>query len=315
MGHYIQVLATKHFVPIFSQSQEKKEARIKPLTLSNLVTMLKLCCIVILIAAAAAATCQIKGNKVYKHVNTAMTWSAARKHCKSALLFGLGGDLIVDVGSDANAFVDVQINDVWLGGHDETTEGTWVWVNGKSIKSSPQGTGRWAAYDPDDRGGQDCMVGNWKTRGQWDDQACSRKHPFICEYDLSGARVDGRFLKKYSTAMTFVAAKAKCATEKGLLVVANTKAINTYLAGQEKSKGKEIWIGADEMAAEGQWKWSDGSLVWHSTYINWAPGQPDNGKRIEHCASMKGGKWEDKYCEENHPFYCQFPALTEALVC
>ena len=73
--------------------------------------MLKLCCIVILIgvAAAAAATCQIKGNKVYKHVNTAMTWSAARKHCKSALLFGLGGDLIVDVGSDANAFVDAQV--------------------------------------------------------------------------------------------------------------------------------------------------------------------------------------------------------------
>merc|ERR1711931_184277 len=104
--------------------------------------MLKLCCIVILIGVAAAKTCQVNGNKVYKLVNGAKTWSAARTHCQNHTLFGVGGDLIVDNDSHTNAFVDGQGMAVWLGGHDEAKEDTWVWVNGDSIKSSPKGTPR-----------------------------------------------------------------------------------------------------------------------------------------------------------------------------
>lgn len=254
---------------------------------------------------ACAPSCKITGGKVFKFEATGKKWTNARTHCKTNKIIGVAGDLVIDDNASgaANNFIKQQENNIWLGGHDENAEGTWVWVNGKSIATSGNNKdSRWSSGEPNDLNGQDCLVGNYNSKNVWDDQGCSKVHKFICEYDVLVENVSDRYLKYYSNAMTFDGAKTQCETDGGLLVIADTEAINSFLG----KKNEEIWIGAFEDAMEGQWKWTNGESVWKSSFVNWAPGQPSNSERIEHCAVLKQGQWDDKYCKENHAFYCQF---------
>ncbi|ETN79331.1 hypothetical protein NECAME_18145, partial [Necator americanus] len=43
------------------------------------------------------------------------------------------------------------------------------------------------------------------------------------------------------------------------------------------------WIGLTQAnyPASKDWTWTDGTAV---TYLNWAPGEPNDSKGVEHCA-------------------------------
>ena len=63
------------------------------------------------------------------------------------------------------------------------------------------------------------------------------------------------------------------------------------------------FIGASDLAKDGEWTWSDGS-AWD--YTNWARGEP-NGQRRENCGRLEipngghnyNGAWNDKPCNIN----------------
>jgi len=250
--------------------------------------------------AACAPSCSFTGGKVFKFEATKRSWPDARTHCKTNKVIGVAGDLVVDDNEAAGDFIIQQENDIWLGGHDEDTENNWVWVNGRgSIDLKDQ---HWASGEPNNVWEQDCLVGNYLAKDQWDDQGCELPKKSICEYDVSVKNVSDRYLKYYTEAKTFANAKTQCETDGGLLVVADTKKINTFLA----KKSEELWIGAFEEKMEGQWRWTNGKSVWESSFVNWAPGEPNNSERIEHCAVLSNGQWNDRYCKEKHAFYCQF---------
>ena len=70
-----------------------------------------------------------------------------------------------------------------------------------------------------------------------------------------------------------------------------------------------LWIGLNDLALRGNYKWSDGSSV---AYTNWYNGQPDDGSRRGSCvkASLNQGyrdfvSWTDDDCGTKNTFVCK----------
>lgn len=72
----------------------------------------------------------------------------------------------------------------------------------------------------------------------------------------------------------------------------------------------QVWLGANDMTAEGVWKDHTGLSI---LYKNWdashfRPPQPDGG-RSQNCAVLSGassGKWFDENCGDEKASVCQF---------
>jgi hypothetical protein len=75
-----------------------------------------------------------------------------------------------------------------------------------------------------------------------------------------------------------------------------------------------IWLGGDDIAAEGTWNWRDGELFWTGTssgsapsgvYTNWYPGYPGAGSQTD-CLEMRDdGTWDDKQCSQGKRYACE----------
>jgi len=277
--------------------------------------VLKLYLLAMSIALALGGSCMFIGPKLVKVYGSGKTWNAARQFCQATQVCGVTGDLAADKYQKTHKFLTSTLRNInpegkalWIGGHE--TGGSWKWVTGGSISKSHKW---WSAGQPDNaHGGQYCLAVNYYAN-KWDDQDCGKDiNAFACEFQGFSFIADGKYryipanngiyLKYHSTKKTFDQAKAACASEGGLLVVANTKTINNWLADQ--AGGSTQWIGATDLAKEGSWVWSDGSAV-STTDPNWAAGKPDNIGRYEHCGSIAKGKWDDILCIEKHPFTCQ----------
>ena len=75
---------------------------------------------------------------------------------------------------------------------------------------------------------------------------------------------------------TWTAAEAEAVVLGGNLVTINDAAENLWVFnsfGNFGAQSRDLWIGLNDFAVEGTYVWSSGQL---SSYINWAPGQPDN---------------------------------------
>ena len=65
---------------------------------------------------------------------------------------------------------------IWVGGDDQSVEGTFKWVNGAPVQGIP-----WQSGQPDNGGGnQDCMA-MLKSNGKFYDYECFGTRSFMCE--------------------------------------------------------------------------------------------------------------------------------------
>lgn len=90
---------------------------------------------------------------------------------------------------------------------------------------------------------------------------------------------------------------------------------NAYIDGLI---GHDVWIGGQDQAVEGEWRWLDGDLFWQGDemgtpagglYANWKAGEP-GGSTTENCARQKnGGDWEDRKCTDTEKFVCEGPPI------
>nr|KAG5703780.1 hypothetical protein BaRGS_009578 [Batillaria attramentaria] len=114
----------------------------------------------------------------YKLVENAMTWAAAKDHCKS-----LDGKLAEIESLEENEFVKQlarQGESAWLGGHDPESDGSWVWdVSGNSI---PLQSGDWGEGEPSGNG--ICLQLRKAQNYTWDDVDCDYKLQFVCEISV-----------------------------------------------------------------------------------------------------------------------------------
>jgi hypothetical protein len=70
--------------------------------------------------------------------------------------------------------------------------------------------------------------------------------------------------------------------------------------------GSGVWLGGTDVAADGDFRWLDGSVL---SFSSWAPNQPDNGPGID-CIEKRNdgtGLWYDRRCSDPRAFVCERP--------
>jgi len=264
---------------------------------------------------ATTKICQVVENTVVlQYVNVKKSWDDARKHCQDRKKLGISGDLVSDHTAQVHNFVDAQNTLVWIGARSHKSGKYWKWVDGLTIDTDPKNKDkRWAKGEPNNGGGnQHCMVANYLGH-QWDDQACSTKLNFICQYKIKGYEfVKDRLVKFVRKEADWQEAKEKCeeGKPKGSLIVIDSKEIKEWVA----EKGS-VWVGASDLKQTGKWKWTNGKPLSEKSEF-WAPGAPDNQVKAEHCAVMQSNGINDVYCRQYHSYVCQYsPGEFESAFC
>jgi hypothetical protein len=102
----------------------------------------------------------------------------------------------------------------------------------------------------------------------------------------SQTNYNGHSYYRSTTSMTWTAAKVACENMGGHLVTMNSAAENNFVF-QTWPSG---WIGFNDEAVEGQWRWVTGEPV---TYTNWNPGEPNNAGNEDYAQFVGGGRWND----------------------
>ena len=65
-----------------------------------------------------------------------------------------------------------------------------------------------------------------------------------------------------------------------------------------------MWLGATDVAVEGQWEWVNGSCPF-STFENWYPGGPLYSVD-EDCLCMNEDVWYDDLLNQTRDVVCEF---------
>jgi len=98
----------------------------------------------------------------------------AQARCES-----FGGHLLVLDSAAEQVFVEAiaQPYQSWLGLDDNTTEGTFAWIDGAPLDYT-----YWATGEPDGGMAEGCVLA-LESLGRWVDRACDEDHDFICELE------------------------------------------------------------------------------------------------------------------------------------
>ncbi|XP_028822898.1 galactose-specific lectin nattectin-like [Denticeps clupeoides] len=88
----------------------------------------------------------------------------------------------------------------------------------------------------------------------------------------------------FTRAADWAKAELVCRSYGGHLASIHSTEEHSFLVGLvKKVRNISVWIGGSDAAKEGTWVWSDGSK-WDFT--KWAPGEPNNAGKIQHCAQL-----------------------------
>jgi hypothetical protein len=119
----------------------------------------------------------------------------------------------------------------------------------------------------------------------------------------------------------YVAAASDCAAQGMRLIRIDDEAENQWAFAGKGARGfPGVWIGADDLATEGDWRWSDGTPFWmgkagaagagpvNGLFNAWqtSPAQPDqNG--AEDCAGYDyaNDRWADLPCTNHNAYICE----------
>jgi Lectin C-type domain len=130
---------------------------------------------------------------------------------------------------------------------------------------------------------------------------------------------DARMYFRCSAPLDWAEARASCEASGLQLVRIEDQNENDALAA---GTAEDTWIGASDVATEGDWRWTDGTAFWSGTssgdavsgrYEAWTSGalpQPDNttpsGMTNADCALIDAdGAWADRSCSAAHPYVCE----------
>lgn len=192
LGPLVNEYATKAFNAAIEELRQKFTAEIKLLTdeiaiLSNRSTQVKEAFNDITSNSAKGRLgCPethdgrflLHGTYCYMFRNEKLTWVQAKEWCAAK-----NAHLARITSTEINLYLKkecgLRSKQFWLGGHDVTQEGKWIWEDDEPIDSDVMD---WAPGEPNNYGGgQDCLGIGHGRRLQWDDKSCGSKLEFVCQ--------------------------------------------------------------------------------------------------------------------------------------
>lgn len=108
--------------------------------------------------------------------------------------------------------------------------------------------------------------------------------------------------KHVTTKMNFFDAEMFCRTQQASLVEINDAYEERWIRSIFKKSWFNLWISANDLSRNGQWKWLSSGLPLR--YTNWAPSQPGNSH--EHCALIASDGWHDYPCSVLVHSVCEY---------
>ncbi|AII54391.1 IPT/TIG domain-containing protein [Hymenobacter sp. APR13] len=100
---------------------------------------------------------------------------------------------------------------------------------------------------------------------------------------------NGRAYYRSNDSQTGSQAYARARAAGAYLVTINDAAENAYVQGL--ASGTDLWLGLNDFAVEGTFRWQDGSTA---SYRNWAGGEPNNfGGNEDYVVTKPDGTWND----------------------
>jgi len=261
----------------------------------------------------------------YVFLPTKMTWTKASTACETEY-----GGRLASIHSDAdntNTLGACQAQRCWFGLNDRAVEGKFKW----DADNSPldKRFARWAPGQPDNTansmgfaGDEDCVYIHGVNyprsdeRGEWGDHPCEQRLPAVCEVPATKRYV---FFAKQ---LAFDDASSHCKDQGGDLASIQSFDENEAVLGA--CKNDRCWMGLNDKAVEGSWRWNDGKPMGSKgNFLNWLPGEPSNtqytndpyfGTTDEDCGYIHGatysyrgkrGRWGDHPCAEKLSFVCE----------
>jgi hypothetical protein len=113
-------------------------------------------------------------------------------------------------------------------------------------------------------------------------------------------------------------ALADCQNVGMTLVKVDDAAENAWLTAEALARGlfaartPVLFLGGDDIAVEGEWRWLDGTLFWNGAavpgvYSNWAS-PPGSGGQADCVIMRSDGYWTDRACNSGAVTYmCESP--------
>ncbi len=150
-----------------------------------------------------------------------------------------------------------------------------------------------------------CCNGSWdSTCVAMVQTSCGRTCPCAPD-ELLGPDRDRCYFRQTS-ANSWDGARAACQARGADwdLVTPNSPQEDRFVGQHETSA---IWMGLRDDTGSGDFRWVDGSPPW---YFDWNYGEPNNQAGREHCGERyAGGHWNDQYCGDTLPSWCEGPAV------
>jgi hypothetical protein len=247
----------------------------------------------------------------------ALPWDAAEHRCVEN-----GGHLATIESQPAlNAMRSVLGSPValpraaWIGVEMKKTgaKKEWRWSNGAAMTAPA-----WSAGEPNDFYGDGTEAcGEWLVSdGKWNDTRCNLALPFLCQMgkaplscspSLYTTLLDGKYcLAKNAT--THADAKKQCAAQSGAALAGPiSESENEVLrkAIAARFSAPRFWIGLNDIAEEGTWRWASGASF---DFDAWHGGEPNDHLK-EDCVEVYADTWtwNDFDCAAAKPFVCESP--------
>jgi len=146
-------------------------------------------------------------------------------------------------------------------------------------------------------------AGESSSAGAPSGPACLQTYPTVVE------GLTSRY-KQGATRLKWVEAERDCETEGGHLIVIDSDAENTWMAGiaalsltNQASSHQLAWLGMGDHATEGEFRWVTGVPL---TLTSWFSDEPNSLNDAEDCGEMRAsGLWNDDRCNASLVYVCE----------
>jgi len=142
--------------------------------------------------------------------------------------------------------------------------------------------------------------------------ALSRASASTCDGSSYEVSVSGVQYCGFEIHVTFQQAVQYCEGIGAFLLDIQDAHENGIVQSVAQSVQGDVWIGYNDIAAEGDFEWVNGNPT---TFSNWGPGEPSASQSNDDCTkfSANTGTWYDAPCHDSFRFICKDECLDDPL--